>query len=43
MANPALAVADRVYVPETGRIAMEGSGANLRRDPRIRAAFLGDH
>jgi len=43
MANQALAVADRAYVLETGRITLEGTGAALRRDPRIRAAYLGDH
>lgn len=43
MANQALAVADRAYVLETGRITLEGPGAELRRDPRIRAAYLGEH
>lgn len=43
MANQALAVADRAYVLETGRITIEGAGAELRRDPRVRAAYLGDH
>ena len=43
MANQALAVADRAYVLETGHITIEGTGAELRRDPRIRAAYLGEH
>ena len=43
MANQALAVADRAYVLETGRITIEGPGPELRRDPRIRAAYLGEH
>ena len=43
MANQALAVAERAYVLETGRITIEGTGAQLRRDPRVRAAYLGEH
>lgn len=43
MANQALAVADRAYVLETGRITLEGSGAELLRDPAVRAAYLGAH
>jgi branched-chain amino acid transport system ATP-binding protein len=43
MANQALAVADRAYVLETGRITLEGKGAELRRDPKVRAAYLGAH
>ena len=43
MANQALAVAERGYVLETGRITISGSGAELRRDPRVRAAYLGEH
>ena len=43
MANQALAIADRAYVLETGRITMQGKGADLRRDPKIRAAYLGEH
>ncbi|WP_295850527.1 ABC transporter ATP-binding protein [uncultured Xylophilus sp.] len=43
MANQALAVADRGYVLETGRITLQGRGADLRRDPKVRAAYLGDH
>jgi len=43
MANQALAVADRAYVLETGRITMQGMGRALRADPKIRAAYLGSH
>ena len=43
MANQALAVADRAYVLETGRITLQGSGAELLRDPAVRAAYLGAH
>jgi branched-chain amino acid transport system ATP-binding protein len=40
-AHLALAVAARGYVLETGRIAAEGTAAELRRDERVRAAYLG--
>ena len=43
MANQALAVADRGYVLETGRITLQGLGRELRRDPKVRAAYLGGH
>ena len=43
MANQALAVADRAYVLETGHITLEGSGAQLLKDPAVRAAYLGAH
>jgi len=43
MANQALAVADRAYVLETGRVTVEGTGAQLARDPAVRAAYLGAH
>lgn len=43
MANQALGVADRGYVLETGRITLQGLGADLRRDPKVRAAYLGGH
>ncbi len=41
MANQALAVADRAYVIETGSITLEGTGAELLRDERVRSAYLG--
>ncbi|HEX8662947.1 MAG TPA: ABC transporter ATP-binding protein [Beijerinckiaceae bacterium] len=40
-AAAALAVADRGYVIETGRIAHEGTGTALLSDPRVREAYLG--
>jgi branched-chain amino acid transport system ATP-binding protein len=43
MANQALKVADRAFVLETGRITLEGSGAELLKDPQVRAAYLGTH
>jgi branched-chain amino acid transport system ATP-binding protein len=41
MANQALAIADRGYVLEGGKVVLEGSAAELRCDPRVRAAYLG--
>lgn len=41
MANQALAVADRAYVIETGTITLQGTGAELLRDERVRSAYLG--
>ncbi len=43
MASQALAVADRAYVLETGRITMQGAGHELLNDPKVRAAYLGAH
>ena len=40
-ANAALKVADYGYVMETGRITLEGTGAELLVDPQVRAAYLG--
>ncbi len=40
-ANMALHVADRAYVIENGKIAMEGTGADLLNDEKVRAAYLG--
>jgi branched-chain amino acid transport system ATP-binding protein len=37
----ALAVADRGYVLETGRVVLEGAAADLKRDARVREAYLG--
>ena len=41
MANLALGVSDRAYVLETGTITLEGTGAALLTDPRVRSAYLG--
>ncbi|MDW8444081.1 MAG: hypothetical protein RML45_07045 [Acetobacteraceae bacterium] len=40
-AAAALAIADRGYVLETGRVAHEGEARSLLRDPRLREAYLG--
>ncbi|WP_298962087.1 ABC transporter ATP-binding protein [uncultured Methylobacterium sp.] len=37
----ALAVADRGYVLETGRVVLAGPAAELRSNPRVREAYLG--
>jgi len=42
-AQMALAVADRAYVLETGRITMQGTGDDLLQDPDIIKAYLGGH
>lgn len=38
----ALQLAHRAYVLETGRLALEGAAEELRRDPRVRKAYLGE-
>ncbi len=40
-AHMALSVAGRGYVLETGRIVLEGTAAQLRDNPQVRAAYLG--
>lgn len=40
-ARKALAVADRGYVLETGRILIEDEARNLAGDPRVKKAYLG--
>jgi len=40
-AGTALEVADRAYVLENGRIALSGPAAEIARDPRVIAAYLG--
>jgi branched-chain amino acid transport system ATP-binding protein len=40
-AKQALEVADYAYVMERGRIAVEGTPADLRKDARVLAAYLG--
>jgi branched-chain amino acid transport system ATP-binding protein len=37
----ALSIADRAYVMETGKITLSGTAAEIRSDPRVRAAYLG--
>jgi branched-chain amino acid transport system ATP-binding protein len=37
----ALEVADRAYVLQVGRVVQSGPAVELRRNPRIREAFLG--
>jgi branched-chain amino acid transport system ATP-binding protein len=41
-ASRALALASRGYVMDSGEITMSGAGAELLRDPRVRAAYLGE-
>ncbi len=41
-AAQALRLADRGYVLETGDIVMSGPAADLLRDDRVRAAYLGE-
>ena len=40
-ANAALKCADYGFVLETGRITMQGTGAQLLSDPRVKEAYLG--
>lgn len=40
-ASAALAIADRGYVLETGKIAYTGTGSALLTDPQVKAAYLG--
>ena len=40
-ANQALKLADRAYVLENGHIVMQGTGAELLVDPKVRDAYLG--
>jgi branched-chain amino acid transport system ATP-binding protein len=40
-AHMSLAIADRAYVLETGRVVMSGDAKELARDPRIKEAYLG--
>jgi branched-chain amino acid transport system ATP-binding protein/branched-chain amino acid transport system permease protein len=41
LATRALALADRAYILETGRIVKTGTGAELARDHEVTAAYLG--
>jgi branched-chain amino acid transport system ATP-binding protein len=40
-ARAALAIADRAYVLETGRITLAGTAAEIQADARVRDAYLG--
>jgi branched-chain amino acid transport system ATP-binding protein len=40
-ARAALAVADRGYVMEAGRIVLEGAAAELTRNPQVQQAYMG--
>jgi branched-chain amino acid transport system ATP-binding protein len=41
-AKAALALAQRAYVMESGKISLEGDAKDLAADPRVRAAYLGE-
>jgi ABC-type branched-subunit amino acid transport system ATPase component len=41
LAGPALALADRGYVMETGRIVKQGAATEIAADPALRQAYLG--
>lgn len=43
MASFALAFTQRTYVMENGEVLLEGASADLARDPRVVAAYLGKH
>lgn len=40
-ASQALALADRGYVLETGRVVIEGTGRELLSNEKVREAYLG--
>ena len=40
-AGKALAVSDRAYVLETGRIVLSGTGKELAESPEVKKAYLG--
>ena len=39
--SESLAIADRAYVLQTGRVILSGSAASVRDDPEVRRAYLG--
>ena len=41
-ARMGLSVADHGFVLETGRVILQGESAQLRSDPKVRSAYLGD-
>ncbi len=40
-ARAALAIADRAYLLETGRVTLDGPAAKIQSDPRVKQAYLG--
>jgi branched-chain amino acid transport system ATP-binding protein len=42
-ANLSLRIADRGYLPETGRVVGQGGARELREDPAVQRAYLGAH
>ncbi len=40
-ARAALAISDRAYVLETGRVTLSGTAADIQVDQRVREAYLG--
>lgn len=40
-ARAALAISDRAYVLNTGKVAMSGSAKEIMKDPRVQSAYLG--
>jgi branched-chain amino acid transport system ATP-binding protein len=41
-ANMALSIADRAYVLQTGQVVLSGAAGELRQNPMIREAYLGE-
>lgn len=41
-ANMALSIASRAYVLETGRIVLSGNACDLKNDPKVKSAYLGE-
>lgn len=41
-ANKALAIANRAYVLETGKIVLEGDAHELMENPQVKAAYLSE-
>jgi branched-chain amino acid transport system ATP-binding protein len=41
-ANMALSIAHRAYVLQTGQVVLNGPAAELRQNPMIREAYLGE-
>jgi len=41
-ANMALQIANRAYVLETGRVVLEGPAREVRENPQVKAAYLGE-